>query len=539
MKYLLFFSTLLTGQLLTAQTPALEWEFGTGAPSFGSASSADLDNDGFLEIVFTTYTNDGHCHCLNAEDGSVLWSYDIGGCGDVAPLIADVTGDGNLDVVVNGSCNPTLFCIDGPSGSLHWSVPSGGGDSPPTTDDVDDDGINEILFGNFNGQVRIVNGEDGSEYQTIQVNPFGSAVQTEPTLVDLDNDGDLEFLAANFFNDDGNHVWAYETDGSLIWTSTKPGDVDDFHAYHGGAVADIDGDDLPEYVIGSGAGYVHAINLEDGSDLWFLDLEASNMSAITIVDADFDGELEVVFNNNDYVTFDERIWILDGATGDEEWSYPIVFPAFRGIAVSDINDNGQLDFLSGHYMGDILAVEAYNGLLWEYELLDFFSDVPWLDANCQPLIADFDNDGMTEIFVTAGYGTYEPDEFNDGAAYLIESGMSSCPEWLTFRHDNHRTGYLPSEEIEAACGLVSIDDEESHGSSIYPNPVSDLLTVDLQGFIEQATMRLFNPSGALVMEKRITGLSQIDMQDLAAGVYQLQLIDALKTIDNQSIVVFD
>src|SRR5687767_15998912 len=101
-----------------AQYPALNWQYFTGAPAFGSAAAADMDKDGYYEIVFTTYTNDGRAHCLNAEDGSVRWIYNIGGCGDVAPVIYDMDNDDTLDVVINGSCNPTIFCINGFTGAL-------------------------------------------------------------------------------------------------------------------------------------------------------------------------------------------------------------------------------------------------------------------------------------------------------------------------------------------------------------------------------------------------------------------------------------
>ena len=120
MKQLCLFCTLFCCLPLFAQFPNINWEYNLDAPAFGSASAADLDNDGFYEIVFTTYTNDGMAHCLNAEDGTVKWVFDIGGCGDVAPLIYDMNNDGQLDVVVNGSCNPTIFCINGNDGSLIW-----------------------------------------------------------------------------------------------------------------------------------------------------------------------------------------------------------------------------------------------------------------------------------------------------------------------------------------------------------------------------------------------------------------------------------
>ena len=520
-----------------AQFPNIKWEYSIDAPAFGSASAADLDNDTYYEIVFTTYTNDGKAHCLNAEDGSVKWVFDIGGCGDVAPLIYDMNNDGQLDVIVNGSCNPTIFCIDGNSGNLIWSQPSGGGDSPPSAADIDQDGLPEVLFGNFNGEIRILNGEDGSTAKIIQANPNGNAIQTEPTLVDVNNDGQLDILAANFFNDNGLFVWAFDYEsGTPIWTNEQSIPDADFHAYHGGAIADIDNDGLPEYVIGSGAGFITAINLEDGSDLWTKELNASLMSAITIADLDADEELEIIFNNNDHITFDERIWVVNGADGSEEWSYPVNFSSFRGMSISDINGNGQLDLVSGHFMGMLRVVEPYSGLLWELNLRDEFeyaNEFPWFEADHQPLIADFDQNGTMDVFVVAGYGTYIPDSLNTGKAFMVEAGMGNCPEWLMFRHDAKRTAYLSAEEVEAACLLDGTTSTSGFfgNVSLFPNPHSGFFTLEFDltqksnvkiDLLDQLGRTIYH----LVPVANMVGYQQLQLQyptNLSAGTYFLRL----------------
>ena len=504
----LFFSIIAFSILnfCTAQFPDIKWSYDVGAPAFGSAAAADLDHDGFYEIVFTTYTNDRRAHCLNAEDGSVKWIYDIGGCGDVAPVIYDMNNDGVLDVVMNGSCNPTIFCINGATGNLIWSHPSGGGDSPPTVADMDNDGLPEVLFGNFNGQIRALNGEDGSTAKIIQANPFQNAIQTAPTLVDVNNDGQLDIIAANFFNDDGLYVWAFDYETTqTIWINHMEDTSDNFHAYHGGAVADIDNDGKQEYVIGSGTGIVHAINVEDGSDHWIIAIpNSSNMSAISIADLDNDGELEIIFNNNDPVTLDERLWIYSGMDGFLEWSFSVPFTSFRGFSIGDINGNGQLDLVSGHFMGNLQVIEPYNGLLWELNLLNYFPPgLPWFEVDHQPLIADFDQNGTLDVFAVGGYGTYIPDSLNTGKAFMIEAGEGTCPEWLMFRHDIHRSGYLSSEEVELACSTTGVADNflNDFDFSIYPNPSDGIFNIAYTlGFDTNVTIEIHNEIGHHVMD---------------------------------------
>lgn len=526
---------LFIANIAYCQFPNISWDYFTGAPAFGSAAAADMDDDGFYEIVFTTYTNDGRAHCLNAEDGSVKWTYDIGGCGDVAPIIYDMNKDGQLDVVINGSCNPTIFCLNGATGELIWSHPSGGGDSPPTVADIDNDGLPEVLFGNFNGQIRILNGEDGSLAKSIQVNPFFNAIQTEPTLVDVNGDNRLDIIAANFYNDDGLYIWAFDFETEeTIWTNFTDHSSPDFHAYHGGAVADIDNDGKMEYVIGSGSGFVQAINVEDGSTLWKLNILASNMSAISIANLDDDPELEVIFNNNDYITFDERIRVVSGSDGTEEWSYPINFTAFRGMAISDLNGNGKLDLVSGHFMGMLRAVEPYTGVIWELNLRNEFGPgLPWFEVDHGPLIADFDQNGTLDVFVVAGYGTYDPDSLNTGKAFMIEAGPGTCPEWLMFRHDIHRSGYLSPEEVEEACRVTSSEalDRNAEEIKVYPNPSVGNFTIEY--FLNKnadVQISLFNTLqqrvDMLVNDHQLAGKNQMDWnlkENLPSGVYFLEL----------------
>ncbi len=525
---------LLFTATLHAQFPTINWQYYTGAPAFGSAAAADMDNDGFYEIVFTTYTNDGRAHCLNAEDGSVKWIYDIGGCGDVAPIIYDVDNDDTLDVIINGSCNPTIFCINGATGALQWSMPSGGGDSPPTIADMDGDSLAEIFFCNFSGQLRVYNGEDGSTDKNIQVD--NGPVQTEPTLVDVNNDGMLDIIVANHYNNTGLYVWAYDyTSEGIIWTNYLNDTSSTYNAYHGGAVADIDGDATLEYVIGSNNGMVRALNIADGTTQWTRLMPMSCMAPVSIADLDADGSMEVVVCNNDWVTFDERIWVLDGATGNTEWSFPTTFSSFRSCAIADINGNDTLDLVAGYYMGDIIAVEPYNGLIWQTNVLSQFPPgLPYFMVDHGPLVADFDHNGRMDVFVVGGYGTYTPDSQNTGKAFMFEAGYGQCPEWLMFRQDVHRSGYLSQADINASCSFVlSVEETVETTIPVYPNPANDKVIIASPP-VGNYTVQIYTADGKLV--NRYFNQSEIAVNNLEAGIYFIEIVSGEK-FSRQKLVI--
>lgn len=526
----------LTVHISFAQFPNIKWQYNTGAPSFGSAAAADMDNDGFYEIVFTTYTNDGRAHCLNAEDGSVRWIYDIGGCGDVAPIIYDMDNDDTLDVVINGSCNPTIFCINGYTGALKWSKPSGGGDSPPTVADIDNDGKPEVLFCNFNGQLRIYNGEDGSTNKIIQVDPHNGPIQTEPTLVDVNNDQQLDIIMASHFNTSGLYVWAYDyITEDTIWMNYMT-DTSTYNAYHGGAVADVDGDGLLEYVIGSNNRMVRALNVEDGSVRWTRILPQSNMAPVSIADLDGNGDLEVVVTNNDWITFDERIWVLDGMTGNTEWSYPTTFSSFRGCAIADINGNDTLDLVAGYFMGDVIAVEPFSGLIWETNLLsEFQSGLPYFEVDHGPLVADFDHNGTMDVFVVGGYGTYTPDTMNTGKAFLLEAGNGKCPEWLMLRQDVYRSGYLSPNDINESCSeVLNLTSESHHDILMYPNPTDDYLTIEMK---TSGRIKIWDINGKILYDKfENSELVNLLMKDWESGIYIIEIEGGDKIFRNKFII---
>lgn len=521
---IILFGCLMNFFSLFAQFPNVKWQYALPAPSFGSAASADLDKDGKPEIVFTTYTNDGKAHCLNGEDGSPLWVTDIGGCGDVAPLIVDADGDDTLDVIVNGSCNPEIFCINGYTGQIKWRQPSGGGDSPPTAADMDGDGKLEILYCNFSGDLRIINGEDGSVNKIIPVDPHQGPIQTEPTLVDLNQDGKLDIIIASHYNTSGLYVWAYNYQtADTFWTHYES-DTSTYNAYHGGAVADIDQDGKPEYVIGSNNGKVKAFNTEDGSLLWMRPIPLSNMAAISMADLDGNGSIEVVVTNNDWVNLDERIWILNGMDGSMGWSLPTAFSSFRGCAIGDINGNDTLDLVAGFSMGDVMAVEPWTGQIWQLNIGPYLpSGLPYYEADHGPLIADFDQNGTMDVFITGGYGTYTPDSQNVGKAFLIEAGIGTCPQWLSFRRDVFRSGFLDWVKEDSICNPVTGISGEVGGNSLpalFPNPANEKLHVVLGKY---KTFEMYNSSGIWVDIGTIEEV--IDTKDFPSGLYWVRFRD--------------
>ena len=136
------------------------WTFDILGYSNSSPALADLDGDGLLEVVFGSWNE--ALFALNGEDGSILWSYPITLSGNSgAPIIADIDNDQKPEVVF--ASNDTLYAFEGESGILIWSQklgPSGIG-AGPCAADLDGDGTIEVVFGEHS-LTRSFDGETGS-----------------------------------------------------------------------------------------------------------------------------------------------------------------------------------------------------------------------------------------------------------------------------------------------------------------------------------------------------------------------------------------
>lgn len=509
---------------VNAQSPTIKWWYDTKDASFGQSAAGDIDGDGKLEVVFGCYRNDSSVHALNAEDGSLLWKYNTHpygaeGCNDVAPIIYDVDNDDSLEVIVPSSCNPTTFCFNGKTGAVKWQTPTKGSDSPPTIADVDNDGKPEILHGEFGGYVICINAENGSISWEIPVDT-NSWIQTAPTIVDLDGNGQLDFVVGtwNNVNKQDNKVYAYRGNNhSLLW-SYPIGDV----MYHGTAVADLDKDGKPELVIGSYNDTLYCINGENGTTNWKYAASGGYIGApVSIGDIDNDGNCEVVFVSGGVITALSN-------TGTYKWHYNGE-TSFRGVALADINNDVYLDviFATDEYAGHggkVIALNGNNGtLIWSKDLSAHYGNPDFTFDNA-PLVADFDNDDSLEVFIVGGYTEYPNFQNNYGRAYMITVGKGNGPDWLMFQHDIRRQSSL----CEYTTSAVNENPEQKNEIRIFPNPSNTSTTIQFQNpKNENHTLIIYNATGQLVQKiGNITGTEvKVESINLPSGFYFFQLQD--------------
>jgi len=140
----------------------------------------------------------------------------VAGNGYAAPALVDVDGDGDLDIFIgNRAGNTLLFRNTGTAGAPTFSLagtnPFGladaGTNAKPMLVDVDGDGDLDALIGNDDGNTllfRNTGSSDAPTFTRVGTNPFGLAdvgSRSNPTLADIDGDGDLDAVIGNFAGD--------------------------------------------------------------------------------------------------------------------------------------------------------------------------------------------------------------------------------------------------------------------------------------------------------------------------------------------------
>lgn len=324
-------------------------------------------------------------------------------------------------------------------------------------DDVDRDGKIEIVYGDYDGWVTMLEHNKGDFFVDWKYEVGGNRVWGVE-LGDVTGDNKLDIVVGNgmgkIFVFDGESkelTWKYEGDGRdahglllhdfngdnindiAVGTQFKNDDPNGmFYIVEYGAdepffmtkktnsrwrgidVGDVDNDGVEEVVVGSGAalgdvageGYVRVYNItlsEHENPLkaepeWTSEDLGGCVQGLALRDVDNDGTLNIVLSNG-YRYRDGWIYIFqyneDKERYEEQWKSENVGPKPYGFLCEDIDNDDVYEIVVGNQPGYIYIYDGFQKKLeWKSELLG--TDVMGLCA------VDLDSDPQLELIAAQG-----------------------------------------------------------------------------------------------------------------------------------------
>jgi len=310
-----------------------------------------------------------------------------------------------------------------------------------------------------------------------------------PALVDLDRDGRLEIVAP-FYS-----TFVFDAKGRLLGRGTATSG----RVYAPSAVADMDGDGVPEIVVGGNEGTVAAYNLSGGGLRVKAGWPASTCSGgqcpetrgLAAADLDRDGRVEVVATTTNTSSTGSQVFVLDGSgasapgwprynTGDDATFNGVGNRGYgaygENVGIGNLDNDPQLEIVVtfdnhqinvfNHDGTSVLASPWYTNrdndhlgsrlgwgqfIRWLSPRVEAnhyhrhagpWPDVrktPWLQWTASPpSVADLDRDGRNEVIGLPNVEKNEPYE-TQAYAFMVLDGAQGSGRRSARRHRGFRT----------------------------------------------------------------------------------------------------
>ena len=451
--------SLLTSNHVSAAAPSLKWSRDLPGAVIRESSPMPINFDGgSKDIIFGAHN--GQVYILNGDTGNYTsnWPQPTVRPINSSASSADVDGDGKLDIFIGSGTSDTDHCSGGGmyrfaiNGSIKRYTPTfdgsinciSGVQSSPVIGDTNNNNQPDIAFGTLGLRSWSIN-PDGN--QNVGWPMYWDDTQfATPALADANGDGVTDIIMGGdstpggVVDHRGGMVRAVTGEGSVIWEYR----VDEM-VRSSPVVGDIDGDGVSEVIFGTGNYWasqpggardstkIFVLNLRTGQLKWSKDLGAQTLASPALGDVDGDGVRDIVIGTWQGPQAG-KIWAIKG-NGAMVAGFPRSSAGgivLGQVSLADLNNDGRQDILVPTGGGVFAYSGNGGGLLW---------GIRQGVASYQnsPYIGDIDGNGKLDIVIagTRPNGTGIVDRYEFSTAVEARLGNSS---WPMFHGDDRLTG---------------------------------------------------------------------------------------------------
>jgi outer membrane protein assembly factor BamB len=369
----------------------------------GAPMVVDLDGDGDAEILTAAYEN------IIVVDGTgeELWRFDTRGRYSTCPAILE--RENQLPLIYAGDNTGMFTCLDG-SGKIVWQAET----SPifcasPALADLDGDGAIEVIQGDKKGVVSVYDALNGTLKWQQQLDRDCSS----PAVGDLNGDGFLETIIATT----AGKIFTLSTKGDVLWEFGVGSTSLDWSTCSPVIFQNSTGQVC--IAAGSQAGRFFCLD-NQGKILWERSTRGAIASTISVGDLDADGraDLFVVTQLGVLYRFDESGRVL--------WDIDTQGRSLACGALFDVDGDGLLEYVLSTQRGNLLVFNVAGEVVFNHQ---FGSRT----INVTPAFGDIvkERPGL-EMAITGGEG---------GMIYCLglPAPKMTVTPWYTYRGDNHLT----------------------------------------------------------------------------------------------------
>jgi hypothetical protein len=373
--------------------------------------------------------------------GASVTLFDVGGDGNPAP--GDLDGDGNVDIIVGRNNDNLLQFYEYDSDNTAFDlvqindiISDLGQYSNPWFDDLDNDGLDDLLVGYEDGFVRFFRntGNSTNFIFSFVESLFDAGSYSAPTLGDVDNDGDLDLVVGtltdtiSYYRNDGNstnHNFTFVTN-DYVGGFCRNGDS--FSEFCDPSLVDYDADGDLDIITSMATGTVHLWR-NDGTPsiaTWASQGDIigdilGNYVKHSIDDLDNDGDLDILMieqSGSNILMKNEGT--AQSASFTRLYSYDTLgsnryiddLGSWMGVAFHDLDSDGDLDIISGELSGRLFlfrndgiisdplaAMSRSTHILRSTNVLGAQCNPLQSTGYCTPDLVDIDQDGDLDLIV--------------------------------------------------------------------------------------------------------------------------------------------